>query len=173
MEVWSCWFIGNAPIARDLMRIPDRYMPLVQSKMYDHDVLAGDLALFAGWVHTESRWRPYAMRYEPAFRRTYVDGIPELSETERVGRSTSWGLLQIMGQTAREFGYTEPYLSGLCDPDTNIDLAARILKTRFAIDGNWDGALARYNGGFRGNRQPPYRNAYYVMAVHQHAEMYR
>jgi len=155
------------------MKIPDRYLPLVQSGMYDHDVLAGDVALFAGWVHAESRWHPYAMRYEPAFRRTYVDPIPDLSETERVGRSTSWGLLQIMGQTAREFGYTGRYLSGLCDPATNLDLAATILKTRFAIDGNWDGALARYNGGLMGNRRAPYRNAYYVMRVHEHAEMYR
>jgi len=158
---------------RDMMLIPDKYMPIVQSNMYDHDVLSGDLALFAGWVHTESRWRPYAMRYEPAFRRTYVDPIPDLSETERVGRSTSWGLLQIMGQTAREAGFTGEYLSSLCDPAINLDLAASILKKRVWVDGSWDGALARYNGGFRGNRQPPYRNAYYVMAVHQHAEMYR
>lgn len=155
------------------MQIPAKYLPLIQAKMYDHAVLAGDVALFAGWVHAESRWNHYAMRHEPAFLRTYVEPIPGLSPTEKIGRATSWGLLQIMGQTAREFGFTGKYLPELCDPETNLDLACQILKTRFAIDGNWDGALARYNGGLLGNNVPPYRNAHYVMTVHSRAEMYR
>lgn len=53
----------------------------------------------------ESSGRIDASRYEPAFRRTYVDPIPGLSEEERMFRSTSWGYWQIMGQVLREHGF--------------------------------------------------------------------
>lgn len=154
------------------MRIPGKYLPTVLTVMGAHDILGGDVALFAGWVHTESAWNPWAIRYEPAFYRRYVEPLPNLNLTEGKARATSWGLLQIMGQVAREFEFTPKYLSQLCDPATNLDLAARILKSRHNLTGSWDGALAAYNGGLGGNRHQPYRNQSYVDKVHANAELF-
>jgi soluble lytic murein transglycosylase-like protein len=149
-------------------------LPLIVSVMSDFDVFDGDVHLFAGWIDTESAWNPWAVRFEPAFFRRYVDPIPNLSITEKKARATSWGLLQVMGQVARENGFSKPYLSALCEPRENIELACRILKQRYQqSDRTWNGALAAYNGGLGGNRRAPFRNQFYSDKVFSNAEFYR
>ena len=139
-----------------------------------YGILDGSIEMMAGWIYTESAFDPWAVRYEPAFERRYVTTAkqPDLSETERKMRSMSWGLLQIMGQVARECAFTTTYLSELLDPRTNIDLASTILKANHNKTGSWDGALAAYNGGLGGNQRPPYRNQHYVNRVTRNAEMF-
>jgi soluble lytic murein transglycosylase-like protein len=141
--------------------------------MYDFDVFDGDLALFAGLIHTESHWNPHAVRYEPGYYVRYVEPKPGMSATEAHCRAMSWGLCQVMGDTARRLGFTGRYLAELCDPLTNIELAAELLKRNYGQTNSWDAALAMYNGGPVGNREKPYRNQYYVDRVRQHADLYR
>src|ERR1700689_4874121 len=60
-------------------------------------------------VEQESAWDRWALRYEPAFYARYVE--PQVvrgaiaDESEARARAFSWGLMQVMGQTAREHGF--------------------------------------------------------------------
>lgn len=58
------------------------------------------------------------------------NGIPTVT-TERVMRSMSYGLGQIMGQVARENAYTDRFLSSLIYPERNLNLMCRLLTERF------------------------------------------
>lgn len=95
----------------------------------------------------ESEWDPWAMRYEPGFRSRYVAplGLPPTAE---VARSTSWGLMQVMGQCARELGYVEQ-LPKLCAPDVGLYWGCREFarKLKEAGGDNLEKALLEYNGG--------------------------
>jgi soluble lytic murein transglycosylase-like protein len=107
-------------------------------------------ALICAVIEHESSWNPWAIRYEPAFFSRYI--LPLLTagtirDTEARARAFSWGLLQIMGQTAREMGFTGD-LAALCDPDTGTDWGChKLLKCMDAHIGDLDGALLAYNGG--------------------------
>src|SRR5579862_3189197 len=65
-------------------------------------------------------WNPWSIRYEPAFYDRYMARMTNISATEAHARATSWGLMQLMGETAREEGYTG-YLPQLCDPETGLE----------------------------------------------------
>jgi soluble lytic murein transglycosylase-like protein len=101
----------------------------------------------------ESGWNPWAMRFEPEFLQQYV--APDVgNDTERIARATSWGLMQVMGQTAREFGFADAYLSALCLPSTGLQWGARVLARKLArAGGNVEMALLLWNGG--GNKEYP------------------
>lgn len=129
------------------------------------------LATVRGWVEVESAGDPWAMRYEPAFYERYVAGEGH-RPTEAKARATSWGLLQVMGQVAREFGFRGRYLSELCAPITNLDIAGKVLRKRYDQIGTWDGALAAFNGGLGGNRRPPYRRQAYADSVREAARRF-
>ena len=114
--------------------------------------------IIAAVIYQESKGNPLAIRYEPDFylklekrNRFNLSGyvpnaIPTL-RSEKVFRSISWGLMQLMGETARVMGFRGDYLSALLDPETNIDLGCRYLKkllTRSNAD--YVSALRLYNG---------------------------
>ncbi|HEV2490949.1 MAG TPA: transglycosylase SLT domain-containing protein [Candidatus Acidoferrales bacterium] len=95
----------------------------------------------------ESTWNPWAIRYEPAFRQRYVAPLG-LPPTEEIARSMSWGLMQVMGETAREAGFTEKFLSGLADPVTGLEFGCIVLAEKFSRAGNNPSkALGLWNGG--------------------------
>lgn len=122
-------------------------------------------ALMFAWIAQESEWNLHAIRYEPGFYRRWVpDEVKRRSPTEAHARAFSWGLLQMMGQVAREQGFRPRYLTRLLDPATNIVLCSQYLVNdrKRNTDGTWAGALAAYNGGLRGNREPPYRRQVYI-----------
>src|SRR5579859_1672859 len=76
-----------------------------------------DPALVCAVVEQESGWQPYAIRYEPAFFSKYVAPLytaNKITATEAYARGFSWVLMQVMGQVAREAGYSGP-LPQLCD----------------------------------------------------------
>src|SRR5580698_9222850 len=79
------------------------------------------------------------MRYEGAFRARYVAPLG-LPPTEEIARSISWGLMQVMGQVAREHGFTELFLSSLCEPATGISVGCVVLASKFAAAGREVGA---------------------------------
>ncbi|MGH9700043.1 MAG: transglycosylase SLT domain-containing protein [Candidatus Acidiferrales bacterium] len=91
-----------------------------------------DPALVCAVVEQESAWNSFAMRYEPAFRARYVAPLG-LSLSEEVARSISWGLMQVMGQVARENGFDESFLSALCDPAVGLDCGCRVLAAKLAV----------------------------------------
>lgn len=108
-----------------------------------------DPALVCALVEQESGWNPWAIRYEPAFYDRYVRA-QNLPETEARARAFSWGLLQVMGQVAREHGFSHRFLSALCDPDIGLEVGCRVLKARLvACEGDVRRALLRWNGGGR------------------------
>ncbi len=106
-----------------------------------------DSALVCAIVEQESSWDTHAIRYEPAFRTRYVSPLG-LPATEEVARSISWGLMQVMGQVAREHGFQRPFLSALCDSSAGLTFGCIVLAVKLAAaGGNVPRGLALWNGG--------------------------
>jgi soluble lytic murein transglycosylase-like protein len=114
-----------------------------------------DPALACAVIEQESAWDPWAVRYEPGFLSRYVAPLytaGKLSATEAYTRAMSWGLMQVMGQVAREFGFEQPSLAELCDPATGVDFGCKILAKRLArAKGDVPAALQAWNGGANAN----------------------
>jgi len=110
-----------------------------------------DYSLLAALVEQESGWNQWAVRYEPAFFSKYISPIytaGKINATEAWLRAYSWGLGQILGEVARELGFTGPFLPELCDPATNLKYVC--LKLKKCLDrnnGDVTKALQEYNGG--------------------------
>lgn len=127
---------------------------LVQQAKKTAELYGLDPALVCAVCEQESGWNVWAMRYEPAFQVRYVNKIPNISDTERIARSTSWGLMQLMGQVAREKGFSHTFLAMLCDPDIGLSMGVRKLKECLDEEGGDEAkALLRWNGG--GNPEYP------------------
>jgi soluble lytic murein transglycosylase-like protein len=115
-----------------------------------------DPALICAIVEQESAWDPHAIRYEPAFRTRYVAPLG-LPPTEEVARSISWGLMQVMGQVAREHGFIAKSLAALCDPATGLTIGCAVFAAKLRVASNGDAssiaadvvhrALELWNGG--------------------------
>ena len=88
-------------------------------------------------------------------------------DNEWWAQQASWGLMQIMGAVARELGFTGPYLTELCDPQTNLHYGCLKLATNLPwAKGDLRSALAAYNGGRAGNSPGgALRNAKYADKV--------
>jgi len=118
-----------------------------------------DLEVMASMIWQESGGNPYAMRYEPGFYAKYLAPHTETTlpaytkrniptfNTELRLRAFSFGLMQIMGQTARETGFQSPFLSTLFLPEINIVWGCRYFKKLLDSKKNdYPSAIARYNG---------------------------
>ena len=73
------------------------------------------------------------MRYEPAFLSRYVAPLytaGKLSPTEAYMRAMSWGLMQVMGQVARETGFDALFLSALCEPVQGLAVGCKVLRKK-------------------------------------------
>jgi len=110
-----------------------------------------DASLVCAVVAQESAWNPWAMRYEPAFFSKYVASLytnNKVSASEAYARGFSWGLMQVMGQVARENGFDVPFLSALCDPEIGLVMGCRILRKKLdAMGGDVARGLLAWNGG--------------------------
>jgi soluble lytic murein transglycosylase-like protein len=110
-----------------------------------------DPALVCAIIEQESTWNPWAMRYEPAFFAKYVASLytnNKVSASEAYARGFSWGLMQVMGQVAREIGFDAPFLSALCDPEQGLAIGCKVLRKKFdAMAGDTTRALLAWNGG--------------------------
>jgi soluble lytic murein transglycosylase-like protein len=109
-------------------------------------------------IAQESGGNPFAVRYEPAFYKKYVESVTPANiigylpkscsfVTEKNARATSWGLMQIMGQVARERGFKGEFLSELTDPINNLNVGISFFKHLLDLKGSKEAALLRYNGG--------------------------
>ncbi|MDP9339077.1 MAG: lytic transglycosylase domain-containing protein [Acidobacteriota bacterium] len=110
-----------------------------------------DPALVCAVVEQESAWNPWALRFEPAFFAKYVAALYtnyKVTASEAYARGFSWGLMQVMGQVARETGFDGPFLSALCDPEQSLALGCKVLRKKFdAVGGDCSRALLAWNGG--------------------------
>lgn len=118
-------------------------------------------------VHESVGGLPHAIRFEPDFYDRYLKGKPlnyrpeHCSwETERIGRATSWGLMQIMGETARVIGF-RGWFPELCLPAVGLEWGCRYLRRladKYLAEGGWPTVMRAYNGGpgNRGNLDSPY-----------------
>lgn len=105
-----------------------------------------DPVLVCAVVEQESTWDTWAIRAEPAFDERYVKPMHK-TPTEEWARSMSWGLMQLMGEAARERGYTGP-IAALCDPATGLEWGCIHLKGKLqAAGGDVAKALLLWNGG--------------------------
>ena len=114
-----------------------------------------DPALICAMCCHESSWNPDAVRYEPAFFTRYIKpmvnpvtglikGYPSSLEAQL--RSTSIGLMQIMGQTAREQGFAGD-LELLKLPENGVAEGCVKFARCLKVKGNNHDALLMYNGG--------------------------
>jgi soluble lytic murein transglycosylase-like protein len=125
-----------------------------------------DPALVCAVIEQESGLNPWAMRYEPAFFAKYVANLytnNKITASEAYARGFSWGLMQVMGQVAREMGFDGAFLSALCDPEQGLSTGCKVLRKKFdAMGGDAPRALLAWN--MRGDASFPSR----VMARMSH-----
>lgn len=122
-------------------------------------------------IEVESDWRPYAIRYEPTYQHfskpAHHAKVHHITpRTEQVMQACSWGLMQVMGATAREMGYNLP-MPLLCEPSIGVEYGVRYLASQLArYDNNVEDAVAAYNAGSaRKAANGSYTNQSYVTKV--------
>jgi len=121
-----------------------------------------DPALVCAVCEQESAWNPWVSRYEPQFEIHKIYGPIVLREarefipqakffvnfvTEVKNRATSFGLMQVLGQVARERGFLGPIVE-LANPEVGLEYGCIQLKRKLEkANQNVQTALLRYNGG--------------------------
>jgi soluble lytic murein transglycosylase-like protein len=106
-----------------------------------------DPVLVCAVVEQETGWNTYAIRFEDGFYMRYVKPLALPSLTEAMARSFSWGLMQVMGQLAREFDW-KGELTKLTDPYVGLDVGCRVLKMKLGSHpSSMEAGLLAWNGG--------------------------
>ena len=150
------------------------YRPEIERAAKAHNVPA---PLIAAVIQEESRFDQWATRAEPLYYknrkvrraamrwiRAHPGGPNQF--TELADRSRSYGLMQIMGETAREQGFASPFLAALYIPDNAIAHGATLIKRLLARYKNDTlSAISAYNQGSAKKRRGVFANARYVYRV--------
>jgi hypothetical protein len=133
--------------------------------------------LLCAIMFCESAFRKKAFRFEPGFKRRYVERHKEygdLPDDEKDWLSTSHGLMQIMGLTALELGYQFDTMEQIYEPEINIEIGAFFLRKLFNRHKDWNDAIASYNAGSpRFDNDGNYVNQSYVDKVNRYWSKYR
>ena len=94
-----------------------------------------------------------------------MHGTPS-SETELADRSRSFGLMQVMGETAREQGFAARYLAEMSIPVDSIEHGAKLLHSLLVrYHGDTLAAISAYNQGSARRKAGVLLNARYVYRV--------
>lgn len=103
-------------------------------------------------IEVESDGNPYATAYNQNYSWVNMQAKRPANcsaNTESVHQRTAWGLMQVMGATARQAGF-EGWLPELVDPEVNMRTAiaylAQLRRKHFETHGI-DGVIAAYNRG--------------------------
>ncbi|MCA1806454.1 MAG: transglycosylase SLT domain-containing protein [Actinobacteria bacterium] len=131
-------------------------------------------------IQVESGGNTFAMRYEEGYswlwnietnkpHRRPSSGLPSprmaSQNTELVGQQTSWGLMQVMGAVAREYGFDRPFLCELVEPEIGLFYGCKHLhnlKKRFHNQHGWPGVAAAFNAGSPRMKNSGFINQRYV-----------
>jgi len=135
--------------------------------------------LVLGIIEAESGGDPHATRINATYPYTMMQAKRPAGcsvDMERMCQKTAWGLMQVMGATARELGF-DGWLSELVGPETNIRLGIEFLRRKmsqyFERDGI-EGVAAAYNGGaLRRRPDGKFTNQGYVDRVMEAAGRYK
>jgi hypothetical protein len=106
--------------------------------------------LVGAMVLTESAGETWAVRYEQGYRylfqpaRVKPEGCSMASEIN--AQQCSWGLMQIMGGTARELGF-RGWMPELCRPEIGLEYGAKYLAKQIKRFGSVEAGVAAYNMG--------------------------
>lgn len=147
---------------------PEHIRKIIEIKAAEFEI---DPDLIEALCQTESSCNPKATRYEPNFYKTYI--LPMLHQNaitpdEAIGRATSWGLMQIMGQVAREKRFMGNF-EELFEPAIGLHWALKHLKYFMNKCTILDSAIASYNAGSpRINKDGAYVNQVYVDKVNKY-----
>ena len=135
--------------------------------------------LVLGIIEAESGGDPHATKINSTYPYTMMQAKRPAGcsvDMERIFQKTAWGLMQVMGATARELGF-DGWLSELVNPETNVRLGIEFLGRKmsqyFERDGI-EGVVAAYNGGAP-RRRPDgkFVNQSYVDRVMKSAGRYK
>lgn len=129
-----------------------------------------DPYVILGIIKVESNFNPNAAKYEANFKNYYK--VPEFAkiqnidtDTEKILQQISWGLMQIMGGTARWCGYGG-FIPDLADPATGIHWGVAFFKKIVTRYPYLNDQIAAYNAGsVRKDPYGNYKNQKYVDAV--------
>lgn len=154
----------------------------IEAAAREHDLPA---SLVAAVIQEESRFEQWAARTEPHYKRRSIvrsgarahskrwRGMPSI-DTELDDRSRSIGLMQVMGQVAREQGYAEQYLSSMHLPVNALRQGCKHLKMLLArYRGDTLSAISAYNQGNNRKQNGVFANARYVYRVTLAWQVYR
>lgn len=126
-----------------------------------------------GMIVTESSGDYGVMRYEPGYPYTYK--VKELAKqmgwteaTEKTLQQFSYGLIQIMGATARSYGFAKHPVE-LLHSDVNLAWGFHHLASLFQRYKSWPDAVAAYNYGHVAKKvfSTQYKNQAYVDRVYK------
>lgn len=109
--------------------------------------------LVAAIVMQESGGNSWKPRYEPGYKWLYF--AREIADRARVSyatmvmmQSTSWGLMQVMGAVAYEYGLNrESVPTMLCLPHIGLDYGCRLLVNLFQRYNEEAQVISAYNAG--------------------------
>jgi soluble lytic murein transglycosylase-like protein len=115
-----------------------------------------DSALVKAIIEVESGWDETSFRFEKSLYDKYIQKSdsfkvvpPETIDTTLVLLSSSMGLMQMLGSTARSIGFNQR-LSALFNPEVNIDVGCRYLAMLWKNYSNKygvKGVISAYNAG--------------------------
>jgi hypothetical protein len=119
-------------------------------------------------VMTESGHNPWAIRFEVDYRWLYdVPGMAKAAGvdplTMKIMQQTSWGICQIMGAIAYEYGF-RGWAPMLCDPELNLKYAILHLQKKIKHEHLSDPCdiYGSYNAGSVRKKNGEYVNKKYV-----------
>lgn len=120
------------------------YRPLIEQIAAQY---ALDPNLVEAVVLAESSGRTDAFRFEPVFFERYLKDKPEYAGQNPRRVSSSYGLMQVMYPTAKQYGFAGPP-EFLFVPETGLRFGCEHLAALIAwANGNIRQAVAAYNGG--------------------------
>ena len=143
------------------MKLPPEVLaPIVNRVSLAHQ-LRPDIVMCI--ILQESQCDPFAWRHEEAWyernmshqtRESLSGWTPRQTELpslydEKLQRSCSFGLMQVLGDTARWCAKANyPFLTALCDPEIGVEVGCRILSYYLGLHkDDYQKAVAAYNAG--------------------------
>lgn len=129
-----------------------------------------DPNLVAAIIQTESAGNPWRIRLEPTYAylnapERWAKRLGISKESEVCCQKISFGLMQLMGGTARDMGYEE-HLIELVDPTIGIYWGCKYLASRISKYKSVKAAVASYNAGsLRLNKDGEIVNQAYIDRV--------